>query len=122
MKMMHITIQTQNFNEEIKFYQEIIGLSIQHEMNGMGRHIVFLGDNEGGMPIEIIDRPDAENSGNQFLSMGYKTDDVVKMRETLMKKGYDVSEMIMRDCSARRRRPERSAGGRRWDRRFRRTC
>ena len=45
MKMMHITIQTQNFNEEIKFYQEIIGLSIQHEMNGMGRHIVFLGDN-----------------------------------------------------------------------------
>ena len=67
MKMMHITIQTQNFNEEIKFYQEIIGLSIQHEMNGMGRHIVFLGDNEGGMPIEIIDRPDAENSGNQFM-------------------------------------------------------
>ncbi len=94
MKMMHITIQTQNFNEEIKFYQEIIGLSIQHEMNGMGRHIVFLSDNEGGMPIEIIDRPDAENSGNQFLSMGYKTDDVVKMRETLMKKGYEVSEMI----------------------------
>ena len=46
------------------------------------------------MPIEIIDRPDAENSGNQFLSMGYKTDDVVKMRETLMKKGYEVSEMI----------------------------
>ncbi len=36
MKMMHITIQNQNFNEEIKFYQEIIGLSIQHEMNGMG--------------------------------------------------------------------------------------
>ena len=94
MKMMHITIQTQNFNEEIKFYQEIIGLSIQHEMNGMGRHIVFLDDNEGGMPIEIIDRPDAENSGNQFLSMGYKTDDVVKMRETLMKKGYEVSEMV----------------------------
>ena len=94
MKMMHITIQTKNFNEEVKFYQEIIGLTIQNEMNGMGRHIVFLGDNEGGMPIEIIDRPDAENSGNQFLSMGYKTEDVVKMRETLLEKGYEVSEMI----------------------------
>ena len=94
MKMMHITIQTKKFNEEIKFYQEVIGLTIQHEMNAMGRHIVFLGDSEGGMPVEIIDRPDAENSGNQFLSMGFKTEDVVKMRETLMKKGYDVSEMI----------------------------
>ena len=94
MKIMHITIQTQKFNEEINFYQEVIGLTIQHEMNGMGRHIVFLGDNEGGMPIEIINRPDAENSGNQFLSIGYKTEDVVKMRETLMEKGYEVSEMI----------------------------
>ena len=94
MKMMHITIQTKNFDEEIKFYLEVIGLAIQHEMNGMGRHIVFLGDNEGGMPIEIIDRPDAQNSGNQFLSIGYKTEDVVKMRETLKGKGYEVSEMI----------------------------
>ena len=94
MKMMHITIQTKHFVEELKFYQEIIGLTIQHEMNGMGRHIVLLGDGEGGMSIEIIDRPDAENSGNQFLSMGYKTEDVAKMRETLMEKGYEVSEMI----------------------------
>ena len=36
MKMMHITIQTKHFAEELKFYQEIIGLTIQHEMNGMG--------------------------------------------------------------------------------------
>ena len=94
MKMMHVTIQTKHFTEELKFYQEIIGLTIQHEMNGMGRHIVFLGDGENGMPIEIIDRPDAENSGNQFLSIGYKTEDVVKMRETLIEKGYEVSEMV----------------------------
>ena len=94
MKMMHITIQTKNFNEEVRFYQEIIGLSIQQEMNGMGRHIVFLGDHENGVSIEIIDRPDAENSGNQFLSLGYKTEDVVKMREMLMEKGYEVSEMV----------------------------
>lgn len=94
MKMMHITIQTKNFDEEIKFYQEVIGLSIQHEMNGMGRHIVFLGDNEGGMTIEIIERPDAENSGNEFLSMGYKTEDVVKMREALLERGCAVSEMV----------------------------
>ena len=94
MKMMHITIQTKNFNEEIKFYQEIIGLSIQHEMNGMGKHIVFLGNNEGGTPVEIIDRPDAENSGNEFLSIGFKTEDVVKMREILIEKGFEVSEMV----------------------------
>ena len=94
MKMMHVTIQTKNFDEEVKFYQEIIGLTIQNEMNGMGRHIVFLSDNEGGTPIEIIDRPDAENTGNQFLSIGYKTEGVEKMRETLIENGYEVSEMV----------------------------
>jgi len=94
MKMMHITIQTKNFEEEIKFYQEILGLTIQQEMNGMGRHIVFLSDGEGGMPVEIIDRPDAENSSNQFLSIGYKTKDVVKTREMLIDRGCEVSEMV----------------------------
>lgn len=94
MKMVHVTIQTKNFNEAIKFYQEIIGLTIQQEINGIGQHIVFLSDGEGGMPVEIIDRPDAEDSGNQFLSMGFKTQDVVKMREMLIEKGYEVSEMI----------------------------
>lgn len=94
MKLMHITIQTKHFEEEMKFYQEIIGLDIQNEMNGKGRHIVFLGDNEGGTLIEIIDRPDAENSGNQHLSLGYKTEDVEKMREILIEKGYEVSEMV----------------------------
>lgn len=94
MKMIHITIQTQNFNEEIKFYQDVIGLSIQHEINQMDRHIVFLGESERDIQIEIIDNPNAQNSGNQFLSIGYKTDDVEKMREALKEKGYEVSEMI----------------------------
>ena len=94
MKMMHVTIQTKNFEEEVQFYQEIIGLGIRREMNGMGRRIVFLGDDENGMTIEIIHRPDAKNSGNEFLSLGYKTEDVVKTRELLMEKGFEVSEMV----------------------------
>lgn len=94
MKMMHVTIQTRHFDEEVRFFQEIIGLTVRQEMNGVGRHIVFLDDNNDGMPIEIIDRPDAEISGNQFLSMGYKTEDVDKTRETLIAKGYEVSEFV----------------------------
>ena len=48
----------------------------------------------GQIPLGSRCRPDAENSGNQFLSIGYKTEDVVKMRETLIEKGYEVSEMV----------------------------
>ena len=94
MKMMHITIQTKHFQEELQFYQEIMGFTVRQELNGMGRRIVFLDDGSNGMPIEIIDCPDAETSGNRFLSMGFKTEDVVKMRETLLEKGYEVSEMV----------------------------
>ena len=90
MKMMHVTIQTQNFNEEIKFYQEVIGLSIQHEMNGMGRHIVFLGDNEGGMPIEIIDRPDAENSGKPRKAASRRCEDTSASCDTWYKASRNV--------------------------------
>ena len=70
MKLMHVTIQTKHFAEEVKFFKEVIGLDTQNEMNGNGRHIVFLGDDKGGAPIEIIDNPDAENSGK---SKSYST-------------------------------------------------
>ena len=94
MKMMHVTIQTKNFEEEIRFYQEIIGLSIQRELKGEGRHIVFLGSGDGSPSIEIIHNPDANDCGNRHLSIGFKTADAEKTRETLIEKGYKVSEMI----------------------------
>ena len=94
MKMLHVTIQTNHFEEELKFYQEIVGLNIIRDMGPMGRNIIFLGNAEGETEIEIIEKPDADHSGNVNLSIGFKTGDVFTKHEELAAQGIEVTPMI----------------------------
>ena len=94
MKMLHVTIRTNKFDDELKFYQEIVGLSMARDMRDSGRNMVFLANKDGETEIEIIESPDAESAGNEFLSIGFKTDDVVAWHEELLAKGLKASPLI----------------------------
>lgn len=94
MKLSHVTIQTKNFEEEIYFFEKHVEMEIVHRMQGMGRNIVFLTGGEGGSNIEIIEKLDTENSGNENISLGFKTEDIEKKREELISDGYEVTPMI----------------------------
>ena len=43
MKMLHVTVQTARFEEEIAFYRDIVGLTIRRDARP-GRNMVFLSD------------------------------------------------------------------------------
>ena len=94
MKMLHVTIRTSKFEDEIRFYQEVVGLSIINDLRGSGHDIVFLADHKGETCVELIDHPKADHAGNDNLSIGFRTYDVVKMKEDLEAKGYETSPMI----------------------------
>ena len=91
MKMLQVTIRTNKFEEELMFYKEIVGLKIVRDLREKGRGIVFLADTEGDTCIEIIDTPDSDDAGNSFLSVGFDSGDVEKMREKLIELGMEVS-------------------------------
>ena len=91
MKMLQVTIRTNKFEEELMFYKEIVGLKIVRDLREKGRGIVFLADTEGDTCIEIIDTPDSNDAGNSFLSVGFDSGDVEKMREKLIALGMEVS-------------------------------
>ena len=94
MKMLHVTIRTDKFDKELKFYQEVIGLKIINDMRPMGLNMIFLADNEGETEIEIIETPGATNAGNENLSIGFKTENVVEKREEMMAMGMDTTPMV----------------------------
>ena len=93
MKMLHVTIQTSKFESEIEFYEKEVGLTIQRDMRPM-KDLVFLANGEGETCVEVLRNPDAEDAGNQNLSIGFKTEDVEKKREELAAAGYEVTPMI----------------------------
>ncbi|MDD6310505.1 MAG: VOC family protein [Firmicutes bacterium] len=94
MKMRHVTIQSAKYEESIKFYQEIVGLTIVNEIKGKGPHdITFLANGEGETCIEIIDDKEAGFAVNA-ISVGFEAADVDAYREELVAKGIPCSPMI----------------------------
>lgn len=94
MKLMHVTIQTNNFTDEVHFYEKIVGLTIKNEMHINGRDIVFLTSGEGEASIEIIKNEQASCAGNEHLSLGFFTGNAEKKRNELLAQKYQVSEMV----------------------------
>ena len=94
MKMLHVTIRTEKFEEEMKFYENVVGLKVARDMRPMGRNMVFLANGEGETQIEIIETPEAADAGNENLSVGFLTEDVEAKREELLAAGMEVSPMI----------------------------
>lgn len=93
MKMAHVTIRTNRFEEEINFYEQVVGMTIQRDMRP-DADLVFLANAAGETSIEIINDPDAAEAGNSNLSIGFETDDVVKLRGELSAAGYDVTPVF----------------------------
>ncbi len=94
MKMLHVTIRTDQFDEELRFYQEIIGLRMIRDMRPMGRKMVFLANEAGETEIEIIETPGAGNAGNENLSIGFQTENVEAKQQELISLGMEATPMI----------------------------
>ena len=69
MKLLHVTIQTKNFEEEIAFFQEHVGLTIQQDMREKGKNLGFLAAGPEDTKIEVIENPEADHSGSEYLSI-----------------------------------------------------
>ena len=52
-KMLHVTIQTNRFEEEIAFYEKEVGLTLQRDMRPM-KDLVFLANAEGDTCVEVL--------------------------------------------------------------------
>ena len=94
MKMLHVTIQTEKFEEEIRFYEEYCGLTIERDYRERGSDLVFLSNEAGETCIEIIRKEGAADAGNQDLSVGFKSPDVDAWYEKIKESGFEAGPMI----------------------------
>jgi len=93
MKMLHVTIQTNRFEEEIEFYEKEVGLTLQRDMRPK-KDLVFLANAEGETCVEVLRNPEIGDAGNAGLSIGFKTDDVAAKREAMVAAGHEATPMI----------------------------
>jgi len=84
------TITVDNMDDSLKFYQEIVGLSINRRFTaGAGVEISFLG--EGETKVELICIPNHKATGNaEGISLGFEVKSVDEMIKVIKEKGLEV--------------------------------
>lgn len=90
MKFGWTTIRVNNMEESLKFYQEIVGLTIDRRFQaGLETEIVFLGDGETKIELISTQQGDVVNIG-QDISLGFEVDSVDEMMAFVKEKGIDI--------------------------------
>jgi lactoylglutathione lyase len=90
MKFCWTTLNVNNMEESLKFYEEIVGLAMNRRFNaGNGMEIAFLGDGE--TKVELIRNETCkEISIGQDISLGFEVKSVAEMIDFVISKGIDV--------------------------------
>ena len=94
MRMQHVTIQTEAFEQEIAFYEKYVGLTIARDMSAAEQPIVFLADAAGGTEVEIIRRSGAAASGSEYLSVGFHCEDLDGLRQRMADDGLTPTPFV----------------------------
>lgn len=90
MKFCWCTIMVNNMEESLKFYEEIVGLSLNRRFAaGPGMDLSFLG--AGGTEVELIFDPKHKAAGNtDGISLGFEVKSVDEKIEFIKGKGLAV--------------------------------
>jgi lactoylglutathione lyase len=92
MKFCWCTITVQNMEDSLKFYQEIVGLSINRRFAvGPAVEISFLGDGEGETKVELICSSSHQAKNNiENISLGFEVESVDEKIKFIKEKGLEV--------------------------------
>ncbi|WP_186431483.1 VOC family protein [Clostridium sp. BSD9I1] len=91
MKFCWSTLMVKNMEDSLKFYQEIVGLTVDKRFKaGPGTEIAFLGDGETKIELIYNENNKEVNVGSD-ISWGFEIESVDKMMELLKNKGIEYS-------------------------------
>lgn len=90
MKFLWSTIVVRDMDESLKFYQDIVGLTLNRRYSrGMEAEFAFLGD--GGTEIELIFRqPMKESPMGENISLGFRVDNLDEKIAFIKARGLSV--------------------------------
>lgn len=90
MKLAHVTINVENMEESLKFYEEVVGLPISLRFpTGENSEIVFLGQGESKVELIKTEEDIKPNIGGD-IAIGFGVEDLDKTMEHIKEKGISI--------------------------------
>ena len=90
MKFCWSTLTVKNMEESLRFYQEIVGLTIDRRFQaGPAMEIAFLGSGETKVEL-IYNSNDTEINMGESISLGFEVNSVDEMMAFVIEKGFKI--------------------------------
>ncbi len=90
MKFLWTTIEVLDVDESVRFYQEIVGHSVEHRIAGEETNIAFMGDGE--TKIELISHKGVvPQAVGALISIGFEVDDLDAKIAFLQERGIPIT-------------------------------
>ena len=90
MKFRSTTLKVKNLEESLKFYQEVVGLTVDRRyIDRPGVEIAFLGDGETKIELICMDEYKDITIGKD-ISLGFEVDSVDEMVKSIQDKGLSI--------------------------------
>ena len=94
MKLQHMTIFSKDVNAAVKFYEDVVGLTVVRDMRGGAHDVVFLNDGTQPFCLEIAQADDTMFYQGGGVSLGITCDDLDDEIERLKEMGITPGEVI----------------------------
>ena len=91
MNFLWCTIDVNDMEESLKFYQNIVGLSLDRRFMSGPKDIVFLGKQETKVEL-ICDKNNKISGAKTGISLGFEVNSVDDMIRLVKQNGYDTIE------------------------------
>jgi len=92
MKMKHVTIHTDKFDDTLKFYTEECELKVIRD-DRPNRDLIFLGDSPDMTLVEIIGEETVGQVGTEHFRIAFLVEDVAAKRDEMIAKGFAVTDI-----------------------------
>jgi lactoylglutathione lyase len=90
MKFCWSTLMVKNMEESLKFYQEVVGLTVDRRFKaGPGVELAFLGDGETKVEL-ICNAANSEIQVGKDISWGFEVESAEKMMQLVQEKGIAI--------------------------------
>ena len=93
MKFHHISLRVKNFEDSMRFYTQLAGLTVQKQFEAGGGNVAYLADAADDTEVEIIALPQGQTFEGKGMFLCFATDNLELVHERAVSLNYNPSDI-----------------------------